>query len=301
MHIEPESSEPSKTLFGSSSSELSASLSTPMSARTVPPIDPEPLSLEQELETEDFAVRGLHRMIDLADYISSLVDGRTTGLFVTKTPEVYTRLLGLASAFKAAAQWYQLDAAPRPKFVAEAERYLAEQPLGVDIIAPKAMPWNHAPISMRSGPVVAKRGGRGAAGRQEEVTKLKDALVKLIRPISPEDLHDHQQAYRADRGPLPREGWVLAWAIADAVLFRIPNGALAEMFREQGFVWKDFDIRRLAAGKAAYEVLEDADLSENPADTRADGLNELAEELIKRVLHALGVTPDQDFFRRRRS
>jgi hypothetical protein len=257
--------------------------------------------LERELETDDFAVRGLHRMIDLADYISSLVDGRTTGLFVTKTPDVYSRVLGLATALKAAVQWFRLDNDPRPKFVVEAERYLAAQPLDTGIVASKAMPWNSAPISMRSGPVVAKRGGRGPAGRQEEVTKLKDALMKLIEPISQDDLHVHQQAYRADRGPLPRQGWVLAWAIADVVLFRIPNGALAEMFREQAFIWKDWDMRRVAAGKAAFEVLEDADVSDEPADTRAERLTELAEQLIRSVLLALDVIPDKDLFRRRRS
>jgi len=198
-------------------------------------------------------------------------------------------------------QWYRLDNEPRPKFVVEAEKYLAEQPADKVVVASKAMPWNSAPISIRTGPVVAKRGGRGAAGRQEEVSKLKEALVKLMEPLSQEDLHVHQEAYRANGGPLPRQGWVLAWAIADTVLFRIPTGALAEMFREQGFIWKDWYMRRVAAGKAALEELDDADLSEDPAETRAERLSELAERLIKRVLLALDVIPDKDLFRRRRS
>ena len=319
--MDPESpSEPSKTLSDSPSSEPSEPVES-----AVPPYPPgispawwaraaedraktrlvslpEPLSLERELETDSgFALHGWHRMIDLTDYIAARVDGRLTGVLVTKKPETFTRVLGLASALKAAVQWFCLDSNPRPKFVAEAERYLAEQPLDRAIVAPTVAPWNIGPISMRSGPVVARKGGRGAAGRQEEVTALKASIVDLLAPLSQEDLHVHQEAYRDASAPRPRQGWVLACAIGDALLFGIPNGALAEMLREQGFLWRDWDGHRAAVWNGVFEVLDDADINGEPAETRADRLDELAQMLTSRALVALGIVPDKDLFRRRRS
>jgi hypothetical protein len=262
----------------------------------------EPPSLERELEVDEgFAIHGWHRMIDLVDYISARVDGRLTGVLVTKMPETFTRVLGLASALKAALQWFQLDDDPRPRFVVEAEKYLAEQPLNQPIVAPMAIPPNGAPMSIRSGPVVAKKGGRGPAGRQDEVTALKAALVDLIEPLSQEDLHVHQRAFRDISAPRPSQKWVPPVVAAELLVFRIPNGTFAEMLREQGFLWESWDKRLAAVAWAMLDVLDDADISDDSIEPRTDRLNEVAQQMIARALLALGVTPDKDLFRRRRS
>jgi hypothetical protein len=75
---------------------------------------------------------------------------------------------------------------------------------------------------------------------------------------------------------------------------------LAEELQQQGFTWSTWDDRRSSAAKAAFDVLEEADLSEQPVATRAKRLGELAELLVRRMLTALGATPDKDLFRQRR-
>jgi hypothetical protein len=188
-------------------------------------------TLEQELGGEDFALRGWHRMIDLADYIAHLVDGRSTGVLATDA-QTYSQVLGLATVLKAAVQWFRLDAGSRPKFIVEAERYLAEQPLGVAIAGTKAVEPNEHPISIRSGPVAARKGGRGVAGRQEAVVRLKDAISQLLSKVSTSELHAHQLAFQDPSAPKPAHGWVLAWGIADALIFEIPVGLLAEELQQ---------------------------------------------------------------------
>ncbi len=321
MQKEPESpSEPSTTSFDSSSGEASAPQAAiepthPLRAGISPnwstreagdpgtsPNPTEPLSLERELEVdEDFAIHGWHRMIDLVDYIAARVDGRLTGVLVTKKPETFTRVLGLASALKAAVQWFHLDPNPRPSFVVAAEKYLAGQLRDQPIVASKPVPPNGSPMSIRSGPVVARKGGRGSAGRQEEVAELKAALIARIEPLSQEDLHVHQQAFRDASAPRPSQGWMLPLVIAEEVLFRIPNGTFAEMLREQGFLWESWEGRLAAVAKEMLDVLDDADISDDSTMPRSDKLNDLAQTLIVRALLALGVTPDKDLFRRRRS
>ncbi len=256
-------------------------------------------TLEEELDGDDFAFRGWHRMIDLADYVAHLVDGRSTGLLAAGA-QTYGKVLGLATVLKAAVQWFRLDADSRPKFIVEAERYLAEQPLDQAIVAPLAYEPNAHPISIRPGPVAARKGGRGPAGRQKAMLRLKQALIKLLAQVTNAHLQAHQQAFEDPVAPKPPQPWVLAWAIADSLLFEIPTGFLAEELQQQGFVWKSWDDRRQAAAKAASNVLEFADLSEEPASTRDERLGELAELLIRRMLTALGVTPDKDLFRVRR-
>jgi hypothetical protein len=256
-------------------------------------------TLEEELSGDDFALRGWHRMIDLADYVSHLVDGRSTGLLAAEAP-TYGKVLALATVLKAAVQWFRLDAESRPKFVVEAERYLAEQPLDEPIAAPLAYEPNATPIFIRSGPVAARKGGRGSAGRQEAMLQLKERVIKLLEAVSHAELHVHQEAFTDPSAPKPRQRWVLAWAIADALIFVIPTGFLAGELQQQGFVWKNWDDQRRKAGEAAFDVLEDADLNEEHASTRADLLGELAELLVRRMLTAIGMVPDKDLFRVRR-
>lgn len=122
-------------------------------------------------------------MIDLADYIAHLVDGRSTGVLAADA-QTYSQVLGLATALKAAVQWFRLDASSRPKFIAEAERYLAEQSIGQAIVGTRAVEPNDRPISIRSDPVAARKGGRGVAGRQEAVVRLKEAISRLLSKVS---------------------------------------------------------------------------------------------------------------------
>jgi hypothetical protein len=238
-------------------------------------------------------------MIDLSDYIAHLVDGRSTGVLATNA-QTYSQVLGLATALKATVQWFRLDAGSRPKFIVEAERYLAEQPIGAAIVGTKAVEPNENPMSIRSGPVVARKGGRGVAGRQEAVVRVKDAISQLLSKVSTSELHAHQVAFEDPSAPKPAQGWVLAWGIADALIFEIPLGFLAEELQRRGFTWSTWDDRRRSAGKAAFDVLEEADLSEKPVATRAKRLEAIAEQLVRRMLSALGVAPDKDLFRQRR-
>lgn len=50
---------------------------------------PDRRTLEEELISNDFATRGLDRLVDLADYFAHLVDGRTTGLLATDNPKTF--------------------------------------------------------------------------------------------------------------------------------------------------------------------------------------------------------------------
>jgi hypothetical protein len=162
-------------------------------------------------------------MIDLADYIAHLVDGRSTGVLAAD-PQTYSQVLGLATVLKAAVQWFRLDASSRPKFIAEAERYLAEQPIGHAIVGTRAVEPNDRPISIGSGPVAARKGGRGVAGRQEAVVRLKEAISRLLSKVSTSELHAHQLAFQDSSAPKPAQGWILAWGVADALIFEIPVG-----------------------------------------------------------------------------
>lgn len=98
-----------------------------------------PDTLEEYIVGEDFARRGVVRLIQVADYLAHLVDGRTTGVLATVDRETYASVLGLATTVKAALQWFLLDQTPRPKFVVEAEKYLAEGPTAEWIRPPEVI------------------------------------------------------------------------------------------------------------------------------------------------------------------
>jgi hypothetical protein len=97
-------------------------------------------TLEQVIAGADFARRGWHRLFEVADYLAHLVDGRTTGILMLERPDTYRRAHGLATAVKAAFQWYALDASPRPRFIGEAETYLAEHAANDWIRSPPGAP-----------------------------------------------------------------------------------------------------------------------------------------------------------------
>lgn len=262
------------------------------------------LTLEQELKGEDFALRGWHRMIELVDYLAFHVDGRSTGLYAAENPETYARMLGLASTLKAAVQWFRLDKdQSRPRFVLEAQKYLADGPQGEAIDAPRAFPPNATAVFIPSGPIARRKGEHGAAGRQHDVAELKKDLVGVLEKVEQSDLADHQLAWREAGQPLPKAGWVLAGRLTDLLLARIAHGWCSEMLRGQGFVWRSLDTQFAAVGSAIADVLDDADLyrDETTSLTEWGGrLVALSERVIRAGLAALGVAVEKDFFRDRR-
>jgi hypothetical protein len=228
-------------------------------------------TLEQELAGEDFAFRGMHRMIDLADYLAFHVDGRSTGLYATENPETYARVLGLASTIKAAVQWFRLgQSEQRPRFVLEAQNYLADGPQDKLIAASRAFSPNDSPLSILSGSIARRKGDRGAAGRQHDITELKNDLVEILSKVEQIELADHQHAWREVGQPLPRVGWVLAGRLGQALLFQIARGWCSEMLRDRGFVWRSPDAQFQAVGSAIAGVLDDADLLRDESESRTD-------------------------------
>jgi hypothetical protein len=137
-------------------------------------------TLEQELGTLDFAKRGWHRLSDLADYISFLVDGRSVGFFDMGDPKVFNRLLALANTLKAAAQWFAFDhKVHRPPFALEAERYLVQSAHGKSFLVP-FMPQECQCVNLRTGPVLPRKGGRGAGGRLHSLAALVAQMVDFM-------------------------------------------------------------------------------------------------------------------------
>jgi hypothetical protein len=258
-----------------------------------------PRTLEECVAGEDFGRRGWQRLIEVTDYLAHLVDGRTTGVFATESRDTYLRVLSLATTVKAALQWFALDDSPRPRFVVEAEKYLGEGSADGWIRSPLYLP-DDEQRALRTGPVVPRKGGRGRAGRLHALTELKRRLVELMQPLTQEDLHRHQSALRASELPAPKEGWILARALGDIIFFALVEGTCSDLLREQGFQWPTWDDVRFSLDLVMENVLDDADIGLEPATTRDDRLNELAERLVRAALMALGVRVDKDLFRERR-
>lgn len=258
-----------------------------------------PDTLEEYIVGEDFARRGVIRLIQIADYLAHLVDGRTTGVLATLDRKTYASVLGLATTVKAAVQWFLLDQSPRPRFVVEAEKYLAEGSTAEWIHPPEGISDDECQM-LRSGPIVGRKGGRGSAGRSHSLTELKRKIVELLEPFTQEDLHRHQAALRDPEQPKPKEGWILGRAVGDVIYFALADGTCADMLRERGFEWPPYEQVRSALDLVVEHGLDNADIGE-PAETRAARLEELAEELIRSALAALGVRADKDLFRERRA
>lgn len=243
-------------------------------------------------------------MIDLADYLAFHVDGRSTGLYATENSETYARMLGLASTIKAAVQWFSLDQPQqRPRFVLEAQKYLADGPQDRLIAASRAFPPNDTPMCILSGSVARRKGDRGGAGRQQDITELKNDLVDILGRVEQSDLADHQRAWREPGQPLPKVGWVLAGRLAEALIFEIAQGWCSEMLREQGFAWRSWDGQFATVGSAIADVLDDTDLARSEAESRTDWrvrLDAVSERIIRAGLTALGMAVEKDFFRDRR-
>jgi hypothetical protein len=258
-----------------------------------------PRTLEQRLGTEDFARRGWQRLLELADYVAHLVDGRTTGVLTTESRGTYLRVLSLATTLKATAQWFALDHEDRPKFVVEAEKYLADAPRGRRIAAPTTIADDELP-QMLSGPVAPRKGGRGAAGRLHALAELKRQIVELLRPLKQEDLQRYLRALRDPESEPAKEAWPLVSGLADCILFAVMNGLCADLLREQAFEWPPWDVARLQVVAAIHELLNDVSVAAEPAATREERLAEIAERMIRVGLAALGIRAEKDFFRERR-
>lgn len=258
-----------------------------------------PGTLEEYLTSKRFAQRGWHRLIDTADYFARLVDGRTTGVFVTERRETYLRLHALATTLKAAVQWFALDDAPRPRFVVEAEKYLAEGPRDEWIRSSDTIEEGKR-MSIPSGPVVPRTGGRGVAGRLHALADLKKQMVELLRPLGPEDLRLHQRALRSPEADKPKEGWILGRALAECILFPIMRGLCADLLREQGFQWPPWDEAHELLERRMEYMLDDADLGGELEPLRDARLDEFVEGLICGGLGALGARVDRELFRERK-
>ena len=256
-------------------------------------------TLEHRLGTEDFARRGWQRLLELADYVAHLVDGRTTGVLATESRGTYLRVLSLATTLKATAQWFALDHEDRPKFVVEAEKYLADAARGRRIAAPTTIAEDELP-QMLSGPVAPRKGGRGAAGRLHALAELKRDIVELLRPLEQKDLQRHLRALRDPESEPAKEAWPLVSGLADCILFAVMNGLCADLLREQAFEWPPWDVARLQVVAAIHELLNDVSVAAEPAATREERLAEIAERMIRVGLAALGIRAEKDFFRERR-
>lgn len=256
-----------------------------------------PDTLEQYLASDDFVERGWRRLFDLADYFAHLVDGRTTGVFATENRDTYLRVCGVATALKATLQWFALDESGRPDFIAEADRYLIDRPQNDWIEEPRSIPDDER-RRFRSGPVVPRRGGRGAAGRLHAVTQLKRELVEILRPLDQDDVREHFAAF-SEPPHKTEQGWLLAYVLGDQVLISLFHGTCADLLREHGFEWS-WDENRSAVAKAINGVLLDANIANEPAVTRDLRLEALAERAIRTAFSALGVAAPRDLFRERR-
>ena len=262
-------------------------------------------TLEREVGTPDFARRGWYRLTDLADYPSSLVDGRSVGLFVASSSNIRERLVGLASVVKAGAQWFAYDhRAPVPTFVSSAERYLSESRHG----QPFYIPFLHyrQQENLRTGPVVAHKLGRGAAGRLHSLAVVVSQITDIFEELGPEDLHIHLAAYKAGahldpNAPRPKERWVLPVVLAETIAFSLASGTLSDLLQDQGFHWtNDLHVPQLAEVMAG--IVEDIDLSLDGGDgPRSDRLEQSSRRCIQAALNTLGIVVPKDLFRDRRS
>lgn len=277
------------------SQQAEAALPPSGTRKAEPP--PDRRTLDQELGSPDFAIRGFYRLVDLADYLSHFADGRAVGLYSIEDRKVFERVVGLASVVKAAAQWFPFDDGPKPKFVAYAEKYLAEGPHDVPMIVPlvvKGLHWN-----LRTGPVVRVKGGQGARGRLHSLAALKRNLITLIEPLTEEDLRIHLLAYRNPQNPRPKQSWLLPPAIADQIFSAFVNGTLADLLHEQDFRWNWEEQRPAICSALARYFNEEVRLGRELSD-RSSHLEKLAERLIIVALESLRIRVPKDFFRDRR-
>ncbi len=270
-----------------------------VAARRMRPPRKVPRRLEEFLGTEEFARRGWQRLVEVADYVAHVVDGRTSGMLAVEDRETYMRILSLATLLKAAVQWIALDGS-RPRFLVEAERYLAEGPQGVRVCAPTAVPEEELP-DMVSGPVVARKGGRGTAGRLHVLAELKRDIVDILRPLDQRDLQQHLRVLKGPESKSQSDAWTLRCSLADCILFAVLNGACSDLLREQAFEWPPWDDARLQAIAMIFDALADVSVATEPAATREERLDEIAERVIRAGLAGLGVRAGKDLFRERRN
>ncbi len=263
-----------------------------------------PYTLDDELGNEDFAKRGWHRLSDLADYISFLVDGRSLGWLAAGDPRVFERVFGLATVLKAATQWFGFDhKTRRPRFVVEAEKYLVDGVHGRVMLVP-FVPHENQAINLRTGPVLARKGGRGAGGRLHSLAALVADMVRFLEQVPPEKLGTHLEAYHDGSYRLPYDQralpWVLPVVLMERFVMALPRGTLSDFLRERGFRWaKDLQAPQVMA--AIARVLENADLTGANARKRRQRAERIARACILAAIKALGVEPPKDLFRDRRT
>lgn len=255
-------------------------------------------TLEDELSSQDFATRGWSRLFDLADYLCHLIDGRTTGLLATNDRKVFSRLAGLASTHKAALQWYASNQGRTPPFVAYAEKYLAKEPHGQPI--PTPAPIEGLNTNLRTGPVLGRKGGKGAAGRLHSLAALKAQMVALLDPLTDADLQIHLQAYRDPAKPRPKERWVLPRALADEILSAFTMGMLSDLLREQDFRWNWEKQLPTMSDSLARHFRDEVRLETPRGTSRGRHLAKLAEQAILVAFKSIGVRVPKDLFRVRR-
>jgi hypothetical protein len=139
-------------------------------------------------------------------------------------------------------------------------------------------------------------------GRRHAVATFKDELTLILDSITPEGLHAQQAGFRQliSEDLTRASGDIAAISMTHHFVYALGSGFCADMLREQKFMWPDSRdlLKRLSAAMA--DVLDDADLSAEPSQTRADRLEEIAERLISAGFQALGVAMEKDFFRVRR-
>jgi hypothetical protein len=261
-------------------------------------------TLEDELGTEDFAKRGWHRLSDLADYIAFLVDGRTLGFYAVGNQRSFERLVGLATVLKAATQWFGFDPETRrPRFIAEAERYLVDGVQGRVLLVPFVSKEYQA-VNLRSGPVLAKKGGRGAAGRLHSLAALVARMVWFLEKVPPEELGTHLEAYRNGSHRVSRVQhkleWVLPVVLADSFVMAISRGTLTDLLRAKDFRW-DENMQMPQVRDAVARVLENADLFGADEQERRQLLEGVARTCVLAGLNALGIDVPKDLFRDRRA
>jgi hypothetical protein len=258
-----------------------------------------PYTLDDALSGDDFKLRGLFQLHQLADLLGSFVDGRSVGLFASPNAETRNTLVGLASTIKAALQWFVFEPDKRPEFVVLAERYLVDGPparRAVTLACQSPHGWHP---EFRPGPVALRRQGRGRAGRMHGIRRQRHRIEAMLRVLSPTALQEHHDAFLDPHSARAKQGYLLPRLVAEVIFFDAPQGVHAELFAEQDFRWPDLQSYFRTVAPAINGALANVDVSSSPG--RAKRLREGAEMAIRKALEALGLRVDKDYFRYRRS
>jgi len=263
-------------------------------------------TIDDVLQSDEFREHALFPLLQSSHYFASLVDSRSLLKFDQADPATLERVHAMASALKAALQWFTTDERKPPEFVKAARAYLAKGPqLELVDLGPPPTPGRVQ--HFHTGIVAPRKGAMTEEGRLAGLLGIRRSVTRMLMQAERGEFEEHPRLFRMMRaGELsPRQlrdrhpHGILPQRLAAHLYlaFIAPGSPCTELLRGTNM---DPDLDPLRIGDVVANELLDADVWADTERARRSRCERLAERLIREALKAIGAVVDKHLFRDRR-